>query len=208
MLAQTTLDAASDPLAIVAAGNAVWLAVSRGCTTGGCEKKTLVLDPKTLATTATLDGGVVDATTSGNTVYAIFDLPAEMRAYDGSTLVKSVIAPGTTTPVSITVFNNNVYVAGEQLYSYDLQLGQRTDNPPAFQADPVAGFSFRDQRIAGFGTCLLVSRSAQPQWSVPAPIRSIAQSAGKLYLLTDDSLEIWSLSTTPQQPARHRATSH
>ena len=74
MIAQTTLDASSDPLAIVAAGNAVWLAVSRGCTTGGCEKKTLVLDPRTLATNATLDGGVVDATTAGNTAYAIFDL--------------------------------------------------------------------------------------------------------------------------------------
>ncbi|HEX3110730.1 MAG TPA: hypothetical protein VHU41_16655, partial [Thermoanaerobaculia bacterium] len=195
VLAQTTLDASSQPLAIVAAGNAVWLAVTRGCTTGGCEKKTLVLDPRTLANTATLDGGVVDATTNGASVYAVFDLPSEVRLYDTSNpaapvLTRSVVAGGATTPVSIALSNNNVYVAGDQLYSYDLQLAQRTDTPPAFQADPVAGFAFKDQRVASLGTCLLVSRSAQPQWSsVPAVIRSVAQTAGTLYLLTDDSLE-------------------
>lgn len=214
VLAQTTLDASSQPLAIVAAGNAVWVAISRGCTTSGCEKKTLVLDPKTLATTATLDGGVVDATTNGTSVYAVFDLPSEVRLYDVSNaaapvLTKGVAAGGATTPVSIALANNNVYVAGDQLYSYDLQLAQRTDTPPAFQADPVAGFAFKDQRVASLGTCLLVSRSAQPQWSsVPAAIRSVAQTAGRLYLLTDDSLEIWSLSTSAQGPPRRRSVTH
>lgn len=213
MLAQTTLDASSQPLAIVAAGNAVWLAVSRGCTSGGCEKKTLVLDPRTLATKATLDGGVVDATTTGNSVYAIFDLPSEVRLYDASNpanpeLTKSTATAGSATPVSIALSNNTVYLAGDQLYSYDLQLAQRTDTPPAFQTDPVAGFAFKDQRVASIGTCLLVSRSAQPQWLTPAAIRSVAQTAGRLYLLTDDSLEIWSTSTTPQQPARRRSVTH
>ncbi|HEY2322884.1 MAG TPA: hypothetical protein VGJ82_08470, partial [Thermoanaerobaculia bacterium] len=208
VLAQTTLDAASQPLAIVAAGNSVWLAVSRGCTTGGCEKKTLVLDPRTLATTATLDGGVVDTTATGNSVYAIFDLPSEVRRYDGTTLTKSVAAPGSTTPVSIVLFNNNVYVTGDQLYSYDLQLTQRTDTPPSFQPDAVAGFAFKDQRIASVGTCLLISRSAQPQWTVPAVIRSVAQTTGRLYILTDDSVEIWSLSAMAPQPARRRSVAH
>ena len=214
LLAQTTLDSSDQPLALVAAGNAVWLAVSRGCTTGGCEKKTLVLDPKTLATRATLDGGVVDAVTTGNSVYAVFDLPSEVRAYDASNpasplLTKSVAASGSNTPTSIALFNNSVYVAGDQLYTYDLQLANRTDNPPAFQPDAVAGFAFRDQRLAALGTCLLVSRSAQPQWPpVPAVIRSIAQTPGRLYLLTDDSLEMWSLSATAQQPARRRSAGH
>ncbi|HEX7191631.1 MAG TPA: hypothetical protein VF381_08680 [Thermoanaerobaculia bacterium] len=223
ILAQTTLDASTQPLAIVAAGNAVWLAVSRGCTSGGCEKKTLVLDPKTLATNATLDGGVVDAATTGTSVYAVFDLPSEVRLYDVSNpaapvLMKSAAAAGSTTPVSIAVFDR-VYVAGDMLYAYDLQLAQRLDEPPAFQPDAVAGFAFRDQRVGNFGTCLLISRSAQPQAisppllflgnpPVPSVIRSVAQSSGRLYLLTDDSLEIWSTSTSPQQPSRRRSARH
>ncbi|HEY2093086.1 MAG TPA: hypothetical protein VGJ81_14460 [Thermoanaerobaculia bacterium] len=224
VLARTTIDAASQPLAIATAGNAVWLAVSRGCTSGGCEKKTLVLDPRTLATTGTLDGGVVDVTTTGTSAYAIFDLPSEVRLYDVSNaaspvLSKSVVSAGSTTPVSIAFANNTVYVAGDTLYSYDAQLTTRSDIPPAFQADPIAGFTFRDQRVASSGNCLFASRSVQPQWlslpsltatnaATPAVVRSVAQSAGKLYLLTDDSLEIWSTSNTAPQASRRRSARH
>lgn len=221
VIAQTTLDSSSQPLAIATAGNAVWLAVSRGCTSGGCEKKTLVLDPRTLATTATLDGGVTDVTTTGTSAYAVFDLPSEVRLYNVSTsalpvLVRSVASGGSTTPVSIAFLNNNVYVAGDKLYTYDAQLSQRTDGPDAFQPDAVAGFTFRDQRVGVVGNCLFVSSSAQPVWLnppllvlakalVPAVVRSVAQTTGRLYLLTDDSLEIWSTSTTAPQAPRHRS---
>jgi hypothetical protein len=226
VLARTTIDAASQPLAIATAGNAVWLAVSRGCTSGGCEKKTLVLDPRTLATTATLDGGVVDVATAGTSAYAIFDLPSEVRLYDVSNpaspvLSKSVTAPGSTTPVSITFLNNIVYVAGDSLYAYDAQLTHRDDYPPSFQPDPIAGFAFRDQRLAFAGNCLFASRAAQPQWilpplslllavnaATPAAARSVAQASGRLYVLTDDSLEIWSMSTTAPQAPRRRAAQH
>jgi hypothetical protein len=221
VIAQTTLDASSQPLAIAAARNAAWVAVSRGCTSGGCEKKTLVLDPATLANTATLDGGVVDVATSGNVVYALFDLPAEVRAYDATAasspvLTRSVAAAGSTTPVSIAFANNTLYVVGDKLYSYDPQLAQRTDNLGAYQTDPTGAFAFKDQRIRAEGGCAFLSRSVQPQWltlpqlsasnaSLPAVVRSIAQTAGRLYILTDDSLEIWSPSTSASPAPRHRA---
>jgi hypothetical protein len=224
VIAQTTLDASSQPVAIATAGNTVWLAVSRGCTSGGCEKKTLVMDPRTLATTATLDGGVTDVTTTGTSAYAVFDLPSEVRLYNISTpalpvLVRSVAAAGSTTPVSIAFLNNRLFVAGEQLYTYDAQLSQRVDGADTFQPDSVAGFTFKDQRVGGVGNCLFVSRGAQPAWLtppslvltkalVPAVVRSVAQTAGRLYLLTDDSLEIWSTSTTAPQPARRRSVNH
>jgi hypothetical protein len=224
VIAQTTLNASSQPLAIATDGNAVWLAISRGCTSGGCEKKTLILDPRTLATTATLDGGVVDVTTTGTTAYAIFDLPSEVRSYDISNpaspvVIRSVTAPGSNTPVSIAVLNNTVYVAGDKLYAYDAQLSQRSDNPPAFQPDAITGFTFRDQRLAPSGNCLLVSRSPQPQWisqlllvlsnaAMPSIVRSTAQASGRLYVLTDDSLEIWSTTTAAPQPSRRRSVRH
>jgi hypothetical protein len=224
VIAQTTLDPGSQLLAIETAGNAVWVAESRGCTSSGCEKKTQVLDPLTLATTATLDGGVVDVTTSGATADAVFDLPAEVRVYNVAAatspqLTRSTVAAGSTTPVSIAFANNSVYVAGDRLYSYDAQLSQRTDNLAAFQPDAVTGFTFKDQRVAVVGTCLFASRGPQPQWltppllgatnaPVPAVVRSVAQAAGRLYLLTDDSLEIWSQSTTAPPPARRRAAGH
>ena len=135
-----------------------------------------------------------------------------MRVFDAGNpaspaLTKSVIASGSTTPVSITVFNNNVYVAGDQLYSYDLQLGQRVDNPPAFLADPVAGFSFRDQRVGPYRH--LPSRQPQRTAAVGRSRRMRRpQTAGRLYLLTDDSVEIWSTSTTAPQPPRRRSASH
>jgi hypothetical protein len=221
VIAQTTLDSSSQPLAIAAARNAAWVAVSRGCTSGGCEKKTLVLDPATLANTATLDGGVVDVAASVNIVYALFDLPAEVRAYDATAatspmLTRSVAAAGSTTPVSIAFANNTLYVVGDKLYSYDPQLAQRTDNLGAYQTDPTGAFAFKDQRIRAEGSCAFLSRSVQPQWltlpqlsasnaTLPAVVRSIAQTAGRLYILTDDSLEIWSTSPTAPQAPRHRA---
>jgi hypothetical protein len=224
VIAQTTLDASSQPIAIATAGNMVWLAVSRGCTSGGCEKKTLVMDPRTLATTATLDGGVTDVTINGTSAYAVFDLPSEVRLYNVSTpgspvLIKSVAAAGSTTPVSIAFLNNELFVAGDKRYTYDAALSQRVDGPDTFQPDAVAGFAFKDQRVAGVGNCLFVSRSAQPAWVtppllvltkalVPAIVRSVAQTAGRLYLLTDDSLEIWSTSTTAPQAPRHRSVNH
>jgi hypothetical protein len=219
VIAQTTLDASSQPLAIVTAGNAVWVAVSRGCTAGGCEKKTLVLNAATLATTATLDGGVVDAVTSGTSVSAIFDLPAEVRLYSNGSLIRSVAAPGITTPVSITVTPNFVYVAGERLYLYDAQLTQHGDRGGAFQPDPSGPFTIKDQRVHAENGCAFISRGVQPEWDmypllvlsrvpVPAVVRSVASTPGRFYLLTDDSLEIWALDTTATQPPRRRAAGH
>ncbi|HVG23220.1 MAG TPA: hypothetical protein VND45_03620, partial [Thermoanaerobaculia bacterium] len=64
--AQITLDEGSDAqmLAIDAVGGAVWVSLSRGCLTTGCQQKTLVLDPTSLAVTATMTGAVTDVVVS------------------------------------------------------------------------------------------------------------------------------------------------
>jgi hypothetical protein len=223
VLAQRALDVNSgtQPLSINSAGNAVWVSISRGCTTGGCEKKTLVLDPQTLVQTATVDGGAADVTTSGTRAFAIFDLPAEVRTYDiaaplAPAQLARVAAPGTRTPASIAFANNTVYVAGDKLYAYDPLLAQRTDNLDAFQTDPTGATTFNDQRIRTETTCAFFSRGLQPQWlSVPqltaknatssAVVRSIAQTPGRFWILTDDAIELWSTGGTNPPPPKRRA---
>jgi hypothetical protein len=223
VMAQRSLDVetGTQPLSINSAGSAVWVSISRGCTTGGCEKKTLVLEPQTLVQTATLDGGAVDVTTAGTRAFAIFDLPAEVRTYDiAAPLVPAqlarVAAPGTRTPPSIAFANNTVYVAGDKLYSYDPLLAQRTDNLDAFQTDATGATAFNDQRIRTENTCAFFSRGLQPQWlAVPqltaknattsAVVRSIAQTPGRFWILTDDAIELWSTGGANAAPPKRRA---
>src|SRR5205085_7382217 len=65
-------------LAIRAVGGAVWVSIIRGCTSGSCEKKTLVFD-STLNQTMSMTGGITDVIALGNRAYAITDLPTDVR---------------------------------------------------------------------------------------------------------------------------------
>lgn len=214
-LAQTTVSEGFDsrPLAIRTAGNAVWVALSTGCASGGCQQKTFVLDPSTLAVTATLTGGVRDVAVSGNRGFALFDMPADVRAFDLADPLRpsqtaSVAAPAEAT--SIAWSSGSVHVAADRVHSYsDSNLAAT-----AQRLTPVDPADAQQIRIAG-GCAVISGRSehpelyALPSWSgstqqVPSAVRSMAMLDGRLVLLTGHSLEIWSTSPAAA-PSRRRA---
>lgn len=224
-LAQATVATESDvqPLGIATAGDAVWVSISRGCLSGGCEYKTLILDPRTLAQTSSLNGGTTDLALSGTTAYAIFDLPAEVRVYDVSDPLHpsqsaTRAAEGTKAPAAISFANGTIYVLGERLYSYAPQslanIGTQLDS----FTPVINGNVYADQRVRSDGGCSVVTgRSFAPQlyttanpaaWSSagsfdsPSLVRSVATIPGTMYLLTDHSLEVWSTSALPKPPRR------
>jgi len=221
LLAQSTLNEGTDVqmLAMNAAAGAPWVSIARGCFTSVCEKKTLVLDPKTLTRTAIIDGGAIDVAESNGRAFAVFDLPAEVRSYSLAdaqhpSVINSVAAEGTKTPVSIAV-SDNVYVDGDKLYSYSTtnltKVGEQYDS---YQADLTNTLQYTDQRVRADGACVLASaRTFAPQFtsgaarpSVPAVVKSIATTPGRFYVLTDYSLEVWSQTLTAPSTPRRRGT--
>lgn len=226
VIAQSTIDEGSDaePLAIAAVNGAVWVSISKGCLSGGCEKRTLIFDPRNnaLVQTASLPGGVVDVTTNGTRAYAIFNLPSEVRVYNVAdpfhpAQLVSRATEGTRPPLSIAYANGKVYALGEKLFVYDeTSLNKTTESLGDYTDDPTGAVTFADQQIRIDGNCTVVTgRSFAPQtyatngftasttFATPAAVKSIASTPGRLYVLTDYSLEIW--STTPlAKPARRR----
>ncbi|HEX9985671.1 MAG TPA: hypothetical protein VGF69_20600 [Thermoanaerobaculia bacterium] len=216
-LGETTINDGPDtqPLAIHTAGNAVWVSISRGCLSAGCEKKTLVLDPRTLATTATLTGGVIDVVTSGSRAYALFDQPAEARVLNiADPLHPAATATRPTTANSIAFRNGTVYILGQELAVFNEQL-QPVGS--MFTAIPTPDPT---QRVRLDGDCAIITgrgfnpatyTPSLPEWSnrseleVPAAVRAMVVQPGRVLVLTDHSLEIWA-STAAQPPARRRTT--
>lgn len=222
---QATLAEGSDVqlLSIATAAGAPWIAFSK-CISGTCQQLTAVLDPRSLVRTALLDGAAKDVATSAARAYAIFDLPAEIRVYDQAdplhpSLLASRAAEGSTALVSVAQAGGTVYVLGEKLYAYSASdLTKSGEQLTSFQTDQSGTYTYVDQRVRIDGTCGLVSgRSASPQlfgvpaWSatstpaVPASVRSVAAVPGRFYLLTDNSLEVWTTQGAPAVP-RRRAT--
>jgi len=213
------------PLALFVAGNAVWVSVSRGCLTTGCEKVTFVFDPVTLAQSDQLAGGVTDVATLSTRAYALTDLPAEIRVYDISnpahpvqTAVRAIT--DTNAPVSIAGDATNVFTLGTTLTT----LTASSLSPLATQLGSFAGVAganaFADQRLRGLAPCMLVAgrnanaiygTSNPAAWAsavtidTPSFVRSAAYANGTFYLLTDDSLEVYSTSPLPKAPRRHIA---
>ena len=217
-LSQTAINDAPDtvPLAIFAIGHAVWVSISKGCTSGGCQKSTLIYDAA-LSQTATLAGGVVDVAADGTRAYAIVDLPSEIRAYDVADAAHPVLtasrpAEGAPSPVSISTANGTVYVLGEKLYTYDGALTKLAE--PLGSYVNVAPVTFVDQRVRTANGCGIVSGRAAgatlyalptfaataTQFPSPSTVRSLAQLGPTFYVLTDHSLEIWSRAPMPPLP--------
>jgi hypothetical protein len=210
-LGTVQISAGSDttPLAIFTVAGAPWVAISVGCVTTGCDMRTFVFDPATLAQTATISGGVIDVTTSGSRAYALFDLPRETRIYNISdplrpAVVRSIASEPSATAIGFT--NATVSVLGDRLYRYDENtLTKISDELPA-----LTQRGFTD--IIVDGACTLVTgRSGSldvvnfASILVPGTIRSVAGSNGRYFILTDYSLETISRVTQPR-PSRRRAT--
>lgn len=213
-LGQMTIDEGSDaqPLAIDTAGNAVWVSISKGCLTGGCQNKTLVLDPATLGVTSSMNGAVLDVVTSGNRAYALFEFPTEVRVIDvASPLQPSQLhaIPSPNRATSVAAHQGRVLVLGDRLYEY-------AENSMLLNGMHFAAITpDKAQQMRVDGNCLVITaRGANPetynattlipsppQYDVPSPVRSIAILPGRLLLLTTHSLDAWS-SLPPGNPKR------
>ena len=221
LLAQRSLSQGTDAqwLSIAAGNGAPWVGFAKGCLTGGCEKTTLVLDPGSLVETASLKGAVTSVANAGTRVFALFDLPSDVRVYEAvdalhPSLVTSRATEGTRTPVSIAAASGTVFVLGDRLYAYDAgSLTSTSTQLDAWTADSSNALTYVDQRVHAESGCTLVTGrtfAVQPIGeaaiaTLPAAVKSIAAQGDRLLLLTDYSLEIWSKSTTAPKPPRRRA---
>jgi len=203
----------TQPIAIFTAGDAVWVHYLAGCSTGTCERKTLVLDPKTLTVTATLNGGATKVVTSGTRAYALFQLPDEIRILNIANPLQPsqiIAAPSPALASDIGYSAGKVYVVAGKVYSYNESLiaaGEFLDNVIATQS------------LAIDGDCAVITGRHEnpdfftlPAWSaasssitVPSPVRALALEPGRLVVLTDHSIEVWT-TAPPAPPARRRSS--
>jgi len=184
----------------------VWASIIRGCTSGGCEKKTIVFD-RNLNQTQTMTGAIVDVVASGSRAYAITDLPAELRVINvADPTHPSLIASAAATGMSVAASNGIIYVLGSGLAAY-------SEASLAKIADILAATNTPDEHIRIDGNCAIVTGlAASPQlyplpqfapptsFATPATARSVASAPGIFYILTDNSLEIWSTAPLPKPP--------
>ncbi len=184
------------------AGKAVWASLATGCTVQGCrERKTLVLDPNTLAVTATLPGNLTDVTVAGTRAYALFSFPDEIRVLniaDPQHPAPIVTAAAPAFASSIAYASGKVYVLAGKLFGYaESTLILNEERLTAITPNAA-------HRIRIDGTCALVSRDSDapelydlPSWTLsskqfelPSNLRSFAVQPSLLLFLTEHSLEL------------------
>lgn len=216
VMAQATITegAESRPAGIVSVAGAPWVSLATNCAAGLCrEKKTFVLDPLTLTVTATMTGGVTDVVTSGSRAYALFDTPSEVRAFS----VADPRGPVQTASRTLTVVANTVayssgvvYVAGAQVQTFD----EAALTPSTKTLTPMSSDAITSLRFDG-GCAILAHRTFRPELhpasgspfalELPSAVRSVATQPGRIFFLTDTSIEVW--STAPAtKPSRRRPT--
>ncbi len=213
LLAQTLINEGTDTqvLSIFTAGEAVWVTISKGCFSGTCQKRTLVLDPRTLAVTSSLEGGAVDVTVAGTRAFALLDLPVEIAAFDIANPLQPLMTAHREAPasaMSIAFANDRVLVLGDKLYKYTQSLVAAGEEFAASNADP--------QQIRVVGNCAIVTgRFDVPGLyhggtfasfsliELPSTALSVASVGdNRVYVLTEHSIEVWTLG--PVAPAGRR----
>jgi len=228
-IATSTINEGSDalPQSINAAGGAAWASVFIHCQSSGCEGKTIVFDPKSaFAQTSTMTGSVRDLVTIGTRAYVLTELPNEVRVVDISdpahpSVLVTRPSEGNQAPRAIAFANGTVYVLGEKLYSYSpADLSKSGEQLASYANDLASGVTYVDQHLRGDGSCLaLTGRQFSPQFlngapAIASPVPAIASPAagrfvatqpGTFYLLTDYSLEIWSVKPLALPPRHHAA---
>lgn len=214
-VARTVVELGADtqPQAIFTAGEAVWVTISAGCLSGVCQQWTAVLDPQSLAVAGMMEGGVTGLFVAGTRAYALLDEPREIAVFDISQpVLPGLIAHAAAPPSasSIAVANNRVLVLGDKLHTYSPALAATGAHLDA-SAAPAA-------HIAIAGSCAVITgrgdnpelydaatlTAASTQLEVPSNVRSIATQSGRVYLLTEHSIEVWALD--PAAPSKRRAT--
>jgi len=204
-------------LTIDAVNGAAWVSLIRGCTSGACEKKTLVFNGTNQTTSMT--GGIVDVAISGNRAYAITDIPSEVRVIDVSdpfhpAIVSSAAAQS---PLAISYANGTLYVLGNTLTPYsEAGLVRGADILGPYSSDGTVTLADEHLRVDGncavfTGRTFAPQRFTLPGWTpassfpTPSTARFVTAVAGSFYILTDHSLEIWSASPLPKPPRPHPA---
>jgi hypothetical protein len=168
-----------------------------------------------------MTGAVRDVVVSGTRAYVLTELPDEIRVLDVSDpahprQLGSRAPEGTRLPLSIAYSNGIVYVLGEKLVQYnENDLSKIAEPLGAYVDDPALGVTYADQRVRIDGGCLamtgrqyspqLFSTALAPQasFATPSAARGIAAQPGRLYVLTDHSLEVWSSAPLPLPARRH-----
>jgi hypothetical protein len=205
ILGQVTINEGIDtqPLSIAAAGNAVWVSISKGCLSGQCERKTLVLDPQTLLTTDTMTGQAVDVAASGTRAYVLTDTPDQIRIVNITDPLHPSPLVSSDAPVnarSLAHGAGNVYVLADKVYAFN----NTTLSATGTFLSAVTPTNAHQIRIAG--TCALVAgRSANPElYTVPAfsaagnaielpsNARGMIATPSRVLVLTEHSIEVWS----------------
>jgi hypothetical protein len=199
-----------------AVAGALWVTVETNCLSGACELRTLVLDPRsTLVKSTTMTGGVTVAFADGTRAWAVLSVPAEIRAYDVTdpyhpAQLASRASLGNPVAIAHDAARAVVYAIGQRVYVYtDTQLAEAGVLLDPWVSDPSGRVSYVDQQLHVSGNCALITgRTFSPtlyringaaSWvaeplpgSAAAAVRSSVLTGGKLYLLSDYSLEIWS----------------
>jgi hypothetical protein len=203
---------------MVAVGEALWVSLTHGCASSGCQKKTLVVGTAGgLVVGVTLPGGILDAVWSGERAWALSDSPREVRIYDISapetpSLVAS--APAAGDPVSIARGAGHVWTLGARLARYSESLQPQEELLAPWTADPSGRVTYIDQKVRAAGDCLIVAgREPAPRVyhvtagtprEVGAPaaagaVRDITESGGTIHLLGEHSLEGWTTLPPPER---------
>lgn len=205
----------SQMLAIRTVKNAVWASLGTSCTGASCgQHKTLVLDPNTLAVTATLTGTIVDVTVAGTRAYALFSFPDEIRVMNISDALHPspvITASAPALASSIAYASAKVYILAGKIFGYAESTLTLTEE--RLTAVPANA----SQRIRIDGTCALVSRDTEapvlynlPAWTpnaiqyvLPSSLKSFTVQPSMLLFLTDHSLEL--AHGAPTSKPRRRA---
>jgi hypothetical protein len=221
LLRTAAIDEGTDALAraIFAPHGVPWISISRGCLSTGCEEKTLIYDPQSLVRTAAMEGGVRDVAVAGNAAWARVDLLPEVhiRAYDLSDPLHPAVTatrPAEGGAVAIAATGAELVSLGSRLFTYApsslTKIGEELETVAVNAATGAAAD----------GSCLvLTGRSAAAEiytrsgnnWTrsaampLPGTARRMAVDGGRVYVLTDYSIEVWSRTGPQPNPARRRA---
>lgn len=220
VVAQLTLAAGPDRQmnGMLAVGDALWVSLTHGCASGGCQIEALVIDTSAgLVIGGSLPGGILDAVWSGERAWALSDSPREVRIYDissPSSPSRVAAAAATGDPVSVAHGAGSVWALGARLGRYSEALQPQEEFLDPWTADPSGRVTYIDQKVRAAGDCLIVAgREAAPRVyrvsggtisEVAAPaaagaVRDIVHDGESIHLLGEHSLEGWTTLPAPER---------